>query len=367
MRVMRLVGRTLLALLGVGCQQSAAESSPFTTAPVMTSAPDASAESSTGGAGASTGSSTTGVELSTGSDGGSASTGTSSMGAVSTFDVGAMDDFGSGKPAGCGGKIDFLFVISRYGGMEGFQAQLLDAFPKFIDTIEAKFADFDYHIMVVDSDPGWGLSTCDEQCPMSCDVVPGYPCDYTPTVCDLTIGAGTVYPAGGKAANKMCNIDGGRRYMTKGQTDLKGTFACAAQVGISGRPWMGEALAAAVHPDINGPGGCNEGFLRDDALLMVTQIANTYDYPDKPIGSAGTPETWAAAVLAAKHDDPDAVVMLSILRAYPECAEPDRTCEMVKMFPHHLLFDRDAPDYGPAFDQATDLVAEACAGFVPPG
>src|SRR5690606_28583961 len=110
----------------------------------------------------------------------------------------------------------------------------------------------------VDGDPWWGLNTCDEQCPMPCDVVPGYPCGYAPTVCDRTIGAGTVYPAGSQAANELCKIDGGRRYMTKGQTDLKATFACAARVGISGGDWMGEALTAAVHPDINGPGGCNE-------------------------------------------------------------------------------------------------------------
>lgn len=320
-------------------------------------------EASSGSSGSST---TGGGELSTGSgSNGGASTGSPSTGAVSTFDVGTVQDFGPDKPAGCEGKIDFLFVISRYSGMAYFQTQLLDAFPKFIDTIEAKFADFDYHIMVVDGDPLWGSIPCDEMCPMQC--VPGYPCNYTPTTCDMKIGAGVVFPAGGNAANKPCNFDGGHRYMSKGQTDLEGTFACAAQVGSSGADWIGEALTAAVKPAINDPGGCNAGFLRDDALLMVTLISNTYDYGPKPLGSAGTPETWAAAVLSAKHDDPEAVVMFSILRAYPECDPDDRTCQMVKMFPHHLLFDRDALDYGPAFDLATDLVAEACADFVPPG
>jgi hypothetical protein len=278
-----------------------------------------------------------------------------------------VQDFGPGKPAGCDGKIDFLFVISRYGGMGYFQAQLLDAFPKFIDTIEAKFSGFDYHIMVIDADVEWGLPQCEEKCPLPC-VVPGYPCDYTPTTCDLTIGAGTVYPVGGDAANKPCPIDGGRRYMTAEQTDLKATFACAAQVGSSGRDKMGEALTAAMDPSINGPGGCNEGFLRDDALLMVTLISNTFDQDVKPFGSKGTPETWAAAVLAAKHDDPEAIVMLSILEpGQPECHPEDRTCQMVKMFPYSLLADVWLSDYGPAFDQATDLIAEACAGFVPPG
>ena len=322
-------------------------------------------EAGTGSSGGSSGSSSTsGGELSTSSVSGSSSA-SGSTGSVSTFDVGTVQDFGPDKPAGCEGKIDFLFVISRWAGMEFFQTQLLDAFPKFIDTIETKFADFDYHIMVVDGDELWGLSTCDELCPVQC--VPGYPCNYTPTTCDTTMGAGVVFPAGGDATNKLCEINGGRRYMTKGQTDLKGTFACAAQVGSSGGDWIGEALTAAVKPAINGPGGCNAGFLREDALLMVTLISNTYDVPMKPLGSAGTPEEWAAAVLAAKHDDPEAIVMFSILRAYAECDPIDRTCQMVKMFPYHLLCDRDALDYGPAFEQATELVAEACADFVPPG
>ena len=54
-----------------------------------------------------------------------------------------------------------------------------------------------------------------------------------------------------------------------------------------------------ARPELNGPGGCNEGFLRDDALLMVTFAANTPD-----IDSAGKPKLWADAVLAAKHGDP---------------------------------------------------------------
>ncbi|MFY0531674.1 hypothetical protein [Nannocystis pusilla] len=83
------------------------------------------------------------------------------------YDVGTDVDLGDPKPVGCKGKIDFLFVISRYGGMEYFQAQLLDAFPKFIDTIEAKFADFDYHIMVVDGGQEWGSPTATRTAPSS--------------------------------------------------------------------------------------------------------------------------------------------------------------------------------------------------------
>ena len=74
-----------------------------------------------------------------------------------------------------------------------------------------------------------------------------------------------------------------------------------------------------------------------------------------------------AAVRKAKHDDLESVVLLSILQAVPECHEQDRTCQMAKIFPYHLIADRDELDYSPFFDQATDLVAKACAEFIPPG
>jgi hypothetical protein len=344
------------------CQRTQADTSPFTTMPPATSEPAASSSTgTTSSSGSGSEASTTTGDLST------SSTGSESSSTTLILDVGPDTDLGDGKPIGCKGKIDFLFVISRYGGMAGFQAQLLDAFPKFIDTIEAKFSDFDYHIMVVDGGRIWGLDTCEEACPMPCQV-PGYPCDYTPTTCDQTMGAGVVFPAGGFASNQLCKIDGGRRYMVKGQTNLKDTFACAARVGGSGVAAIGEALLTAVQPALNAPGGCNAGFLREDALLMVTLIANTYDEGWDPVTSQqGTPVTWMDAVRTAKHGDLDSVVLLSILRAYPECHEKDRTCQMVKMFPYHLLADRDELDYSPFFDEATDLVATACAEFIPPG
>jgi len=354
----RILPLYLALRLTAACQLPQAGSSPFTTTVVMLTAASASTDDGTT-THDSIGTSSTTADLSTGA------ASSDSGGTTLILDVGSEHDLGDGKPIGCKGKIDFLFVISRYAGMEYFQKQLLDAFPKFIATIEAKFADFDYHIMVVDGDPYWGVSTCDAQCPVQC--VPNYPCSYQPTFCDEWMGAGVVFPAGHDAANKPCDIDPGRRYMVTGESNLKETFACAAQIGSSGGDWIGEALTAAVHSNASDPGGCNPGFLRKDALLMVTLISNTYDQEGKPFGSTGTPETWTAAVRKAKGDDLRSVVMFSILDAsYPDCHPEDRTCQMLKIFPYSLIADRLADDYGPAFDQATDLVETACAGFVPP-
>jgi len=98
---------------------------------------------------------------------------------------------GDNKPPGCQGKIDFLFVVARDGKMRLVQDKLIAAFPKFIETIEAKFADFDFHIMVVDGDKEWGLSYCTDDCPvLDCKVgqpcCPGGPCP----ACDPPIDVG---------------------------------------------------------------------------------------------------------------------------------------------------------------------------------
>ncbi|HHK43107.1 MAG TPA: hypothetical protein ENJ50_11865, partial [Planctomycetaceae bacterium] len=245
---------------------------------------DSTAESSSEGEGGSSSAMTTTTT-------GEVSTSASATSTDTTFlqDVGSNADLGEAVPEGCQGKIDFLFVLSTSPFLADIQPQLLAAFPKFIDTITTKFENFDYHIMVVDGDPRWGNALCTGACPdLSCKsddpccpskavptdlccTEPNYPCEELELVseCDKTLGAGTVFPAGHMAANKICKLDGGRRYITQDQAELSETFSCIAQVGLTGGDWVGPALVSAVSPELNGPGGCNEGFLREDALLMV--------------------------------------------------------------------------------------------------
>lgn len=351
-----------LACLGLlpACQLPQSNTSSFTTNVMLTSATTGDEPSSS--------SSTTAPAPDTSTTGEDPSTQESTGDSAPVLDVGTHPDAGTGAPAGCNGKIDFLFVISRYGNMKFNQDKLVAAFPAFIKTIETQFADFDYHIMVVDGDPEWGLNTCDDLCPAPCGV-PDYPCGYTPSTCDQLIGAGTVFPAGGEASNRLCDIADQRRYMTKGQPDLEDTFACVAQIGMSGGDWLGEAITAAVSHGLNGPGGCNGGFLREDALLMVTFISNTYDTAQKPWGSTGTPDTWRAAVLKEKREDPGSIVMLGILDTTyaPTCHADDRICQLVRSFPYSLVTDVQSDSYVQSFKAATSLVDEACAKFIPPG
>ena len=378
----------MLALLLVGaCQASPVGHTGFGSMPDVTTAPAVSAgEGST---------STSSSETSTGEHSGSGG-GSSDSTSEPVSDLGGMPDFGNDSPVGCKGKIDFLFVISRAANMQYRQEQLAAAFPQFIDTIQSKFADFDYHIMVVDGDGGsdgggdsggmgWGNKVCNEVCPnLACKVgepccgwyhqdakgtpccpAPDYPCQDLDlvTACDWAWGAGTVFPAGVSGeANKPCPIDGGRRYLVKGQTNLEDTFACIATVGASGYGLLGQALTAAMQSNINDPGGCNNGFLRKDALLMVTFISIN---PDEVSLSKGTPAEWAQAVIDAKRGDDKSVVMLNI-GGIADCKPYDRIFQLVQMFPYHHLTNSLAADYGPAFVEAASLVDTACAGFTPP-
>ena len=372
---------TLLAVLGA-CQAPASGSSGFSSTPEITTVPagstgDTAAVNSTG---SSAGSSSS---TSAGSTSGESGVGETTL---PVLDLGTMPDL-DGKPVGCKGKIDLLFVISRTGLMAGLQTQLVSAFPKFIETIESKFDDFDYHIMVVDGDDEWGTHNCNNDCPVMdckigekcctinpepekigtpcCGVADDYPCEYLDVLpdCETTIGAGTLYPAGDYASNKLCPIDGGRRYMVKGQADLADTFACVGRIGVNGRGKLGEALMAAMQKNINGPGGCNDGFLRDDALLMATFIGG--DLGGGNLESDGYAEDWAKIVLDAKHGDPESVVMLTFI--YPGWEATDQIWKLVKMFPYNKVDDNGMAEYSPAFAEAVTLVETACAGFVAPG
>jgi len=173
-----------------------------------------------------------------------------------------------------------------------------------------------------------------------------------------------MFPAGTNGeANKPCPIDGDLRYLVKGQSNLEETFVCIATVGTSGKSQLGQAFTAAMQSNINDPGGCNNGFLRKDALLMVTFISNTVDEEGE---SEGTPHKWAQAVLDAKYGDDRSAVMLSIGPHKAQFELEDRIKMLVGLFPYHHLESSLVADYGPAFTTAASLIATACAGYSAP-
>lgn len=325
---------------------------------------------------------TTGTGTSTGSSGGSGSGDDSaaSMPAESmdTFDVGTPPDFDL-PPVGCQGKIDFLFVIESWYAMKDSQDKLQASFKTFTDMIGQEFAEFDYHIMVVDAS---GMPLMPEKCSDDCYMcigctLPGcgdfggpldYPCDYVPSACDITKGAGVTATGNFDASNQPCVLFGGNRYIVKGEPDLEGTFKCIASLGQGPKTpapaWM---MMEALEPDML-DGGCNDGFLRDDALLAVIELTGTSDD-----GSPGTPQSWYDTLVAVKHGNEEAVVILAFSH---DLDEPEPKCmadnwarapqrDFVEAAAHGLWESICVDSYIPALTKTAEMILEQCAVFVP--
>jgi len=362
----------LAALVLAACGDTS--SLGFSTGPAVTTAPASTGASATSGSTSTTG---------TADD----SAGSGSAEGMSTGllrDVGTDDDFGPVQPEGCKGKVDLLFLISSLGTMKTEQAQLVASFPGFVATIQDKLADFDVHIMVANPTGRWAGWNCEEAwwgCPMyapNCGPDDeGYQCNVYPkliTPCDETLAAGLTFNAGNGAANRQCELFGGNRYIISGEPDMKDALECIAKVGYNGGdPPMGDALIAALDPKINADGGCNAGFLREDALLVVAIISDTSD-----IKSKSWPYQQYDAIIAAKKD-PSAVVMLGIItqpleegaQEVPGCVydndpiNKDKISDLIDRFPNRAYGDVCKGDYVPFFNEAADLIGEACGSFVP--
>lgn len=315
------------------------------------------------------------IGLETGDSGSGSSTGLDGLdGADDLHDLPSVDD-GNTPQEGCR-AVDFVFVIDNSVSMENEQAALVEAFPGFIQTIQTTLPEgSDYHIMAVDTDE-WGR--CDTANPwMGIDPTSETCNDYiNQTVfeeCDRTLGAGVVNPAGAYASNMICPLQGGHRYMDASEPDLAGTFSCVAQVGTAGhsseRPM--DAMIAALQPGINGAGGCNEGFLRNDALLVVTFMSDDPNYED-----ALEPQAWYDAVVQAKLGDPSAIVMLGLTPAWDGCQDGNgppkgaHWAELIAMFGDRGLHGNvcsTAQDYVDFFQMAVSTIDQACNEYVPPG
>jgi hypothetical protein len=275
-----------------------------------------------------------------------------------SFDVGTQSDIGVSRRT-CS-AVDFLFVIDDSSSMDPHQANLIANFPAFIAGIESTLVDVEtYQVGIITTDPYAG----------------------NPGACIL-LGALVTGTAGTNSSNMDCvPYAEGFNYMTQ-EDDLADKFSCAAQVGTNGsgseRPM--EAMVNAVSKTV---GACNEGFLRDEALLVIVVITDEYDGRDdpepgngrEPPTSTGTPQSWYDAVIAAKNDIPENAAALAIVNYEGgSCPPAELGFDGVNIVEWVSLFGTNGflggiceEDYGPFFDDATDVIAEACANFVPEG
>lgn len=246
-------------------------------------------------------------------------------------------------------EVDLLFVIDDSGSMGDEQLNLVASFPGFIDGITNRLGvATSYHVGVITTDAyEWNVPHCQ------------------------AIGGLTVRTGGDLSSDDNCGpYASGGSYITV-DDDLNQAFSCAAQVGIEGhgieRP-MDALVAALADPD-GETDACNDGFLRDDALLVVVLITDEEDEGD----SVGDPLDWYQTVVDAKGGDEDAVVVLSLIgHDKPNACIPAQWTGMMgaeisprlrtftELFPHGTVGDVCAPDYGPFFADAVDGIAAVC-------
>lgn len=274
-----------------------------------------------------------------------------------TFDIGETPDFGEFDD-GCN-AVDFLFVIDNSGSMGAAQTNLVANFPAFIDGIQSTLTDVEsFHV---------GIATSDEY-------------DGNPVEC-RQLGALVTNTAGGDSSNAMCGpYTEGFSYITE-EDDLSTSFQCAARVGTTGeageRPM--NAVEAAIGPNLNAKGACNEGFIRDAALLVVVVITDEADGPgdgDFNGTSTGTPASWYQSVLDAKGGTEENAAALVLANYFdgPCPPAPFSDQDGVNLVEFAGLFGENGfvagicePDYGPSFAQATAVIQQACENFIPPG
>ena len=246
--------------------------------------------------------SSTGSSSSTGGADSSSTTAPGSTGAELRLDMAAPD---GGSEAGCPKKLDLVFAISASGTMYEVQERLHEAYAGLVAELGTQVPEWDVNVVVASPSETWLLLDCGE-CLEDCDPE-GMPphCGAELTACDKEVGAGVTFPQGWMASNRRCDFPDGRRYLKGDDPKLAENFACAAQVGLTGGTRSAEAVVQAVSEELNRPGGCNEGFLRDDALLLVAIYHDNYE-----LDSEGTPFEWAESLRAAKHFDDDAFSLL---------------------------------------------------------
>jgi hypothetical protein len=300
---------------------------------------------------------------------------------------------GEGGPGmGCD-KVDFLFVIDNSLSMGDEQANLVASFPSFIQTIQTDVVE-NWRVILIDTDgeDKWDeeLAECHDS---KCDgEAPDEPCGVitpqdlwtcgnlpTPDACDAQLGAGNDHDDSEQRVS--CGIADGKRWFDDTQPDVDGTFDCVANLYEGNSPEMTmQGMLTALQPPMQQAGGCNEGFLRDDAVLVVTFIT---DEEDSPGDSLGDPISWRNDLLAVKNGNETAIVVLGLVgdttlpgAVCPPDSMPGSTggeysprlISFVESFGTRGLWGSVCePSYGAFFEQAVALIDTACDEYEPEG
>lgn len=197
-------------------------------------------------------------------------------------------------------KIDFLFVIDNSGSMKDEQKAIAASAPGFIRYIQEKLdLNVDVHAGVVLTGE---INRYSRNFGSECEV----------------IGTLIRETDGRESSRAVCYPEGQPKFST-GDSDLVSELECALRPGISGsgeeRPM--DAILGALSPGLAMTPDCNQGFIREDALLVITLLTDEEDdrrgTSDGILGSKGGPRSWTRKLLELRGGVKESVVVLGLI------------------------------------------------------
>jgi hypothetical protein len=274
-----------------------------------------------------------------------------STGSVCVEGTGATDTGTATDPctAHCE-KVDFLFVVDNSASVDKFVDGLIWA----VGTVQVQLEEFfrnscDYHVGLVTTTP-------QTRNPAGCR-----------SLGDLSVVDGN--QEGDSAPS--CELENGR-YITKADEEhFRQRYQCLLRAGTEA-PDTDEspigAMFSALHPARNAPGACNDGFIRDDAALIVVIISDI----DELVYDGG-PGDWFTELQNRKGGHAENVSVLAIVpTAYTAECDRDEAVRLEQFvddaYPDHGLV-ADLCDQGDTEAVLADALSKApgnCRDFIPP-
>ncbi len=239
--------------------------------------------------------------------------------------------------------VDILFVVDNSEPMLEEQMRLRAAANNFVTMVQGA-------ILTLTSDINIGVVTTDDELLVTANEVP-------------------------------CMYEGANNWMVSSSLTLATELECALTLGVAGSPNERpmDMLLGSLSDENLAPGGPHNGFLREEALLVVVLVTNEEDEFEKDTswGSAGDPPEWVASLADRKGGHTNNVVVLSLLGIEPPnaCDLPwngtdgaqsaPRLAEFTESFPQGAVGDICEQEYATFLLGVVPGVAGACANFIP--
>lgn len=290
---------------------------------------------------------------------------------------------------GCA-AIDVLLVVDDTVGMVDAQTRFATAFPGFVTRVREAIGSDDANLLVVASSgavPPAGLAVhqCEGLgcCLAMCEeggIVPNPACredageartceewrfDITFNECDASLGAGRIRSG---LTDEKCPGSPAMRWTNRLNRPFTQGIQCLARVGEGGNPQEEILGAMQRSAEMSAPGGCNDGFVREDAVLLVVFMSN-----GKQGSSQWNVESVRDALEATQGDNASTVVMVGLFgdgdAASPVCDEaqaelaPQLRALVDAYGSRGLACSICAGDYDACLADVVPLVALACEDF----